>query len=455
MLADKTILKQYELKKQALITQLKRLNAERQPIHLNKQTSNLFRCRKVTTKGIDVKAFNEIIAIDKDNLVVHVEGMTTYETLVQACLQYQCLPAVVPELKTITVGGAFAGCGIESSSFKYGLMHETVVEFEALLSDGRVVLCRPDNEYHDLFTGFPNSYGTLGYALRLSLKLYSVKPYVKLTHTSFTDPESYFDAIKNMCKHERTQENIQFVEGVVFGKNDLYLTTAQFVEQVPYVSDYTFMKIYYHAIKKYQEDYLTINDYIWRWDTDWFWCSNYFYVQNPIIRYLVGKKRLNSIFYWRIHKFISNHYLGKKMYNIFYKKAESIVQDVQIPVENAEKFLSFYQQDIEINPVWICPTQSFRNDLNYDLYPLNPDQLYINFGFWGLKPAVKKEDGFYNRLIEKKTHALSGVKSLYSTVYYTKTEFNLHYNNIAYDYLKNKYDRSNYLRTLYEKCVEK
>ena len=104
--------------------------------------------------------------------------MTTYEDLVAATLEQGALPAVVPELKTITLGGAAAGVGIEASSFRYGLVHESMLEFDVLDRHGRVLTCRPDNEYADLFFGFPNSYGTLGYALRLKCKDVAAKPYV-------------------------------------------------------------------------------------------------------------------------------------------------------------------------------------------------------------------------------------------------------------------------------------
>ena len=53
------------------------------------------------------------------------------------------MPAVVPQLKTITLGGAVAGVGIESSSYRHGLVHDTVLELDVLLGDGRVVTCTP------------------------------------------------------------------------------------------------------------------------------------------------------------------------------------------------------------------------------------------------------------------------------------------------------------------------
>ena len=96
-------------------------------IGLNKSTSNLFRARTDNPKRrIDVRDFNHVLKVDAEPLVADVEGMTTYEDLVDATLKYHLLPTVVPQLKTITLGGAVSGLGIESSSFKYGLVHETV-----------------------------------------------------------------------------------------------------------------------------------------------------------------------------------------------------------------------------------------------------------------------------------------------------------------------------------------
>jgi len=97
--------------------------------------------------------------------------MTTFEDFTDATLSMGLRPPVVPELKTITVGGAVSGVGIEASSFRYGLVHEMVEEMEVLCGDGTIRICRRDNENADLFHAMPNSYGTLGYILRLRVKL--------------------------------------------------------------------------------------------------------------------------------------------------------------------------------------------------------------------------------------------------------------------------------------------
>ena len=94
--------------------------------------------------------------------------MCTYEHLVDATLPHGLIPLVVPQLRTITLGGAVTGLGIESTSFRSGLPHESVLEMDVLTGAGEVVTTKPGD---DLFDAFPNSYGSLGYATRLRIEL--------------------------------------------------------------------------------------------------------------------------------------------------------------------------------------------------------------------------------------------------------------------------------------------
>jgi len=188
----------YENKKARLLKEFSKLKKD-QIISINKKTSNLFRQRKNIKKHkLDVKNFNKVISIDEKELVADIEGMATYDTIVKETLKHNLLPTVVPQLKMITLGGAISGIGIESSSFKYGLVHETVLEMEILLGDGRIVLCTPENEYKDLFFNIPNSYGTLGYILKVKVKLVQAKKYVFIKHEKYDNPKEYFKDLKNV-----------------------------------------------------------------------------------------------------------------------------------------------------------------------------------------------------------------------------------------------------------------
>ena len=94
--------------------------------------------------------------------------MCTYEHLVEVTLAHGRIPLVVPQLRTITLGGAVSGLGIESTSFRNGLPHESVLEMDVMTGSGEIVSTKPGDA---LFDAFPNSYGSLGYATRLRIEL--------------------------------------------------------------------------------------------------------------------------------------------------------------------------------------------------------------------------------------------------------------------------------------------
>ena len=426
------------------------------PVRLAKRTSNLFRARSRTTApGLDVAGFNHVLEVDPHSRTADVEGMVTYEQLVDATLPHGLMPLVVPQLKTITLGGAVTGLGIESSSFRNGLPHESVLEIEVLTGDGRVVLARPDNEHRGLFHGFPNSYGTLGYALRLRIELEPVKPYVSLRHVRHRDPQEYFAELGRVCA-QRSHEGVpvDFVDGTVFGPGEMYLTLGTFADTAPSVSDYTWLDIYYRSIQRRETDHLTVRDYLWRWDTDWFWCSRAFGVQNRFVRALLGRRLLRSEVYWKVVAFDRRHRVAAKITRLRRRPPEeTIVQDIEVPLERAADFLAFFHRDVPISPVWVCPVRQ-RDRIRWPLYELDPDSLYVNFGFWSAVPLAPGEpDGARNRLIEDTVSALGGRKSLYSESFYDEAEFWRLYNGDTYRDLKRRYDAGDRLLSLYDKCV--
>lgn len=418
-------------------------------IRLEKETSNLFRERTRQRSGIDVTAFQHVLSVDPQSRVIDTEGMVTYEKLADAALLHGLMPAVVPQLKSITIGGAVGGIGIESSSFRYGLPHETVLEMEVLLGSGDVILCTPNNEHRDLFYGLANSYGTLGYILRLKIKGIPVKPFVRLTHIKCHGARDFFTRLADAC-----EGSSNFVDGVVFSPSEHVLVLGEFCDEAPYTSDYTYLDIFYQSIRNRSEDYLTVRDYLWRWDTDWFWCSKNLHVQNGFMRRLLGPGRLNSISYQKVMRWNTRVGLTRTINRLTGIHRESVIQDVDIPIENAPAFLAFFERTIGIRPVWICPARHARDGGDYPLFPMRADTLYVNFGFWdGVKTRQEHPKGHFNRLIEKEVARLGGIKSLYSESFYERDEFEGIYGGEAYKNLKRRYDPKDQLKDLYEKCV--
>ena len=190
-------------------------------VRLAKRTSNLFRSRQATdSPGLDVTGLDRVFAVDSTTLTADVGGMCTFEDLVAATLPHGLAPLVVPQLKTITVGGAITGGGIESTSFRNGLSFECMAEIDVLTGAGEIVTASP-TENADLFYGFPNSYGTLGYATRVMVKLERIKPFVALRHLRFGSVTQLQDALETIARN-RVHDGVavDYLDGVVFTRSE-------------------------------------------------------------------------------------------------------------------------------------------------------------------------------------------------------------------------------------------
>jgi len=423
--------------------------AQARTVGLGKRTSNLFRDRAASGKRrLDVRDFNHVLAVDSAAGWVDAEGMVPYDVLADACLAQGVMPAVVPQLKSITLGGAVAGVGIEATSFRHGLVHETVLELDVLTGTGEIVQARPGNEHADLFHGLANSYGTLGYALRVRAATSPVKHHVAVEHRRFSDATGFFDALVQACAGDA-----DFVDGVLFDAGTLVLSQARFVDAAPYVSDYTFERIYYRSLLERELDYLTVHDYLWRWDTDWFWCSKNLGAQQPWLRRLYGRNRLNSRTYTKLMRSNSRLGLTRVLDRLSGWHRESVIQDADLPIEQAVEFLTFLLREIGILPVWVCPIGATARSARFPLFPRRAG-LYVNFGFWDVvRRRQKHPPGHFNRLIEREVARLGGIKSLYSDSYYAAEEFHATYGGDAYRQLKARYDPQGRLGDLYAKCV--
>jgi len=70
--------------------------------------------KKHSDEKVDLVDFDEVIEIDPDRRICIAEPGIPFCKLVDRTLPLGLAPIVVPELKNITVGGAVAGCSIES-----------------------------------------------------------------------------------------------------------------------------------------------------------------------------------------------------------------------------------------------------------------------------------------------------------------------------------------------------
>ena len=251
-------------------------------------------------------------------------------------------------------------------------------------------------------------------------------------------------------------EPVDFLDGVVFSRDEIYLTLGRWADSVvgqTDPSDYTGQQVFYRSIDERAEDVLSVEDYIWRWDTDWFWCSRALGVQNPVVRRLWPRRWRRSDVYRRIVALDRRTGLSGRVRGLAGKpQEEPVIQDVEIPVERLAEFLDVFHREVGITPVWLCPIR-LRGERTWPLYPMAAGELYVNVGFWSAVPERPGDPQAHNRLVERLVADLGGHKSLYSTVHYDEAEFWQRYNGPAYRAVKDRYDPGGRLPDLYAKVT--
>jgi len=436
----------YEDKKRRLTEALR---ATAGHVGLAKRTSsNLFRYapRSQARQRLDLSRFNHVLRIDPQTKTLEVEGLTTFESVVDHTLAHGLVPLITPELKHITVGGAIVGIGIESDCFRHGFVHDGLIEADVLLADGSIVTCSADNQYGDLFRALPNSYGTLGYILRATMRLMPAKPYVHLHTQRFSDVDAYLAAMRAATD----RADVDFIEGLFYSESRLLLTLSRFVDSPPRVDDILRRDVFYKLIERREDVYLTTKDYLFRYDPEWFWNIPETFPYRMLRRFAPASMR-NSGFYKRYidgkNRLLARLHLKRE------DDQEPLIQDWEVPWDRAAELTRFALREADLSgKPWIVTP--IRTPASPTLYPILADTLYFNLGcYCQVKKRRDKGDYYYTRILDRKCFDLGGIKMLYSSTFLSEDEFDRLYNGEAYARLKAKYDPHKRLRSLFEKCV--
>lgn len=105
------------------------------------------------------------------------------------------------------------------------------------------------------------------------------------------------------------------------------------------------------------------------------------------------------------------------------------MQDLLLPRNGVEPFVSFVDEKFGFWPLWLCPLKrgqgvSLRPKLGGDVYDDKKMVSFVNVGVWG--PGSTEFPRFVeeNRELEQKVRQLGGIKWLYAQAYYTLSEWN-------------------------------
>ncbi|KAL5721426.1 Delta(24)-sterol reductase [Ranunculus cassubicifolius] len=327
---------------------------------------------------VDLSEFRNIIEIDTGRMIARCEPLVNMGQISRVTVPMGLSLEVVAELDDLTVGGLINGYGIEGSSHLYGLFSDTVVAYEIVLADGRVVRATKDNEYSDLFYAIPWSQGTLGLLMSAEIRLIPVKEYMKLTYKpvvgnlkelaqayvdSFAprdgDPEKIPDFVETMiytptegvcmtgkyASKEEAKKKGNKINSVGWWHKPWFyqhaqtaLTKGEFVEYIP-------TREYYHRHTRclYWEGKLILpfGDQWWfRWTMGW--------LMPPKVSLLKATQ-------------------GEAIRNYYHEM--HVIQDMLVPLYKVGDALEFVDREMEIYPIWLCPHKLYKTPIKAMVYP--------------------------------------------------------------------------------------
>jgi FAD/FMN-containing dehydrogenase len=412
-------------------------------VSLGKETVSHFvpnpRDRRHTDPKIDVRGMTDILEIDVAGRTCTAEPGVTFSELVRALLPHGLAPKLVPELETITIGGAVAGCAVESMSHKYGGFHDSCLEYEVVTGRGDVVRCSPERD-GELFEMIHGSYGTLGIITKLKFALIPAKPFVHIEYRLFESAEAFRAEMFEQC----AAPDVDFVDAIVHSPTRFVLCLGRFVDSAPRTSSYTGLEVYYRSTLALREDFLATYDYFFRYDTDCHWTSRTIPgMHSRLGRWLLGGFILGS----------TNMLKWSQRFRPLFKlqKRLPVVIDLFIPRRSFATFYDWYAESIGYYPLWLVP---YRMPAPYrwiakDHLGDAAKDLFVDVAIYGLpndRPGVD-----YSKLLEDRTRELGGIKTLISENHYDEATFWSVYARAQYEQVKRRMDPHGLFRDVYEK----
>lgn len=428
-----TRMSDHQARVDAIATQVRERLAAGAPVHIDKGGVHhvvpipgdpRFRSGK-----LDTSALKHILHVDAVHRRCVAEPGVSFRDVVRATLPLGLVPTVVPELEGITLGGAVAGCAVESMSYRLGGFFDSVEALELVTGTGEVLELSPTRE-PDLFNMIHGSYGTLGVVTRLEFRLVPAQPFVKLTYQRFHDFPAFHAALRHHCD----AADHDFIDGIVHAPDHLTLCLGDFVAEAPYLSNYRWLNVFYKSTRERARDYLTAEDYFFRYDTECHWVTRTVPgLEHPAVRLLVGKMLLGSTNLIRWSNRLAP-LLGKL------KKRPDVVVDLFIPDRRFADFYAWYAAEARFFPLWVIP---YRMPA---IYPWVSDEharrmndtLLIDCAIYGMANNEPERD--WSQVFEAQTFAHDGVKTLISRNHYDRERFFQIYDEPRYAAAKARLD---------------
>ncbi|XP_035700412.1 delta(24)-sterol reductase-like isoform X2 [Folsomia candida] len=406
---------------------------------------------KKTMTGIDLSSLDEVVKIDENSMTLTVEPLVKMGPLTKILDAKGWTIPVVPELDFLTVGGLICGAGVETSSHKYGLFHNTCISYEVVLASGEVVNASKD-ENSDLFYAIPGSYGTLGFLTAATIRIFKAEKYVKL---SYIRVNSLDEATERITEESLKSPGHDFVEGIMYSldKGVIMVGSLTSKPEPGKINSVTrwYKKSFYKHVESFlslsqlapKVEYIPLRDYYHRHTYCLFWlCPHYTpYIDSALFRYLFG---------WTGP---GDNYTYKIMPPYFRRLFELnlVVQDLIVPIGKTKKALQYFHDTVEVYPVWLCPAKGF-NEPGFFKFEGNP--MYMDIGIYGQsgKPDEYETDKS-NKALEQFCLQNKCAKGMYADTWLNRDEFYQMFDPTLYNKVRTELNCLDGFPDVYEKIA--
>ena len=413
--------------------------------------------------------------------------------------------ATTLEIEEATVGGLACAVGMTTASHRYGLLQETVVEYEIVLGDGTLVRARRDNDHADLWHAFPWSHGSLGLLVGLTLRVVPVTSHVRLDYTPVRGQAAYCEKIRAVSLRA---DPADFVEATVYSRDECVVMEASFVPDA-------------------EVDASRVNNLGW-WFKPWFFT----HVRDVILAGCPacaaagsgdgssdGSSSASSVVGETVAEFIPTYqYIMRHDRGIFWTlrdqlpealgnhvafrwclgwlnppkvtflklpatprirremMCERVYQDIVLPLRTMEEAINLSDELFGIWPVLVYPSRvydhgdeyragQFPRPLKSDLVPGTNYAMYYDLGVYGI-PAMSVDAETQTpaeqaiaqgravgamRTIEKFTRDNQGAPFLYANTFMDREEFGDTFDLALYERVREKYEAAEHFPHLFDK----
>jgi len=376
---------------------------------------------------VAVGDLQDVLAIDREELVVQVEPGITIGHLNRVLHRAGLTLPVVPELDTLTIGGLLMGGGIESTSHRHGLFHRLATRYELVTAEGELLEVT-EASHPDIFRALPMSYGTLGYVVGVSLRVLPHRPFIRLEYF----PTSSLAQTTSTLERLTRDKEVHSVEGIAYSKDTAVIMAGRFVTK--------------EEVRWEQVNRLGL------WFKPWFYQHVATYLgregEGPLVEYvptLHFHQRHNKPCFWLAHLwapwgswlvarllvgwlFPLNHQLLSFLKEKVLKGDAGyvILQDFLIPIRHLGKAIQLSDEVTGVYPLWMVPASLDETTAE--------DPMFVDLGVYGWnkrenfagKDAAAKasaKDATLRRF-ERFTIEHGGFQALYAETLMSYEEFN-------------------------------